>query len=139
MKRDSFGDEVKTELLKLAQKNKINVTNVSDLDSSTPDLSLVEFKGILMNLNLDTNVSYCFRLAHELSHIIYGDGNSHKIYGFSEHAKRGEELRAHKNAIRLLMRIEKPFSPLSFMEYYKVPAWLTAHVEREFKLQSLMD
>lgn len=139
MKRDSLGDEVKTELLKIAQKHKINVTNVSDLDSSTPDLSLVEFRGILMNLNLDTNVSYCFRLAHELSHIIYGDGNSHKIYGFSEHAKRGEELCAHKNAIRLLMRIEKPFSPLSFMEYYKVPAWLTAHVEREFKLQSLMD
>ncbi|MBZ1519200.1 ImmA/IrrE family metallo-endopeptidase [Leuconostoc mesenteroides] len=139
MKRDSLGDEVKTELLKIAQKHKINVTNVSDLDSSTPDLSLVEFRGVLMNLNLDTNVSYCFRLAHELSHIIYGDGNLHKIYGFSEHAKRGEELCAHKNAIRLLMKIEKPFSPLSFMEYYKVPAWLTLQVEREFTLQSPTD
>lgn len=139
MKRDSLGDEVKTELLKIAQKHKINVTNVSDLDSSTPDLSLVEFRGVLMNLNLDTNVSYCFRLAHELSHIIYGDGNLHKIYGFSEHAKRGEELCAHKNAIRLLMKIEKPFSPLNFMEYYKVPAWLTLQVEREFTLQSPTD
>ena len=139
MTRDSFRDEVRTELLKIAKKNKINVTNVNDLDSSTPDLSLVEFRGILMNLNLDTNVSYCFRLAHELSHIIYGDNNSNRIYGFSEYAKRGEELSAHKNAIRLLMKIEAPFSPLSFIEYYKIPNWLTHYVEREFKLQILKD
>ncbi|MCP1275466.1 ImmA/IrrE family metallo-endopeptidase [Leuconostoc citreum] len=85
-----------------------------------------------MNTNYETNVSFNFRLAHELSHLLYGDKDIQKIYTFSEFGHRYEELQAHRNAIRMLMSIEMPSSSLTFMSYYRVPAWLENDVTQTY-------
>lgn len=98
------------------------------LKSDTPDVASPVDDSVIMNPNFETQVTYNYRLAHELSHIIYGDADAQSVYQFSEYGKRGEELLAHRNAIRMLMSIEIPSSPLTFMNYYHVPAWLEIDV-----------
>lgn len=107
------------------------------LKSDTPDVASPVDDSVIMNPNFETQVTYNYRLAHELSHIIYGDADAQSVYQFSEYGKRGEELLAHRNAIRMLMSIEIPSSPLTFMNYYHVPAWLEIDVIQtynEFKV-----
>lgn len=133
MSMDPSLNFIKDYLFHLASLHNVEITDCIDLQPSTPDLSIITYRGIFMNINLNTNVSYCFRLAHELSHILYGDSDNQKVYAFSEYGKRSEEHLAHKNAIKLLMSIEEPTSPNSFMEIYHVPFWLLGDVEREFK------
>ncbi len=89
--------------------------------------------------NFDTNVSLNFRLAHELSHLIYGNKDIQKIYTFSEFGHRHEELLAHKNAIRMLMSIEMPTTVNGFMEYYHVPSWLEHYANEIFKSLSVVE
>ncbi|MHC6132241.1 hypothetical protein L8N14_017300, partial [Serratia marcescens] len=105
-----------------AWANGITILDVYDLDPSTSDTVIVNADSIFMNYNY-SKVSYPFRLAHELSHLLYGDISSQVVYHFSECGKRGEELLAHKNAIKMLMGIKKPTSPTTFMTAYHVPSW----------------
>ncbi|CCF28470.1 ImmA/IrrE family metallo-endopeptidase [Leuconostoc citreum] len=137
MRLKYFDTDITDNLHKLASDNHIIVENVYDLSPETPDFSIVRRQGVFMNINYDTDVSFNFRLAHELAHLVYGDGNIQKIYTFSEFGHRYEELQAHRNAIRMLMSIEMPSSPLTFMSYYRVPAWLESDVIQtynEFKV-----
>ncbi|MGR8773361.1 ImmA/IrrE family metallo-endopeptidase [Leuconostoc citreum] len=129
---DIISDEVTTNLSLIAARNNIIVRDNLDLTKSTPDVCFTFDKGVVMNPNWGTHVHYHFRLAHELSHILYGDHEAQAVYQFSEYGKRGEELLAHRNAIRMLMSIEMPSSPLTFMSYYRVPAWLENDVTRTY-------
>lgn len=132
MSTTSFISEIVDELQKQAKVHNIDILDIFDLSSETPDFSVVKRQGVFMNINFDTKVSYEFRLAHELSHLIYGDGDTQRIYTFSEFGHRREELLAHKNAIRMLMSIEMPTNTNTFMEYYSVPSWLAKDVEKTF-------
>lgn len=137
MRLKYFDANITDNLHKLACANHIIVEIVHELSPETPDFSIVFRQGVFMNTNYETNVSFNFRLAHELSHLLYGDKDIQKIYTFSEFGHRYEELQAHRNAIRMLMSIEMPSSPLTFMSYYRVPAWLENDVMRiynEFKV-----
>lgn len=126
--------------LELKAKNSGTVLILADdLMSHVPDTALIKNKAIIMNMNFQVNVDYCYRLAHELSHILYGDHDAQAVYQFSEFGKRGEELLAHKNAIRLLMSIKLPSSPLAFMSYYSVPAWLEKDVTETYKELTLLE
>lgn len=121
----------------IAQKNNVIVILADNLLSHVPDTALVKSRAIIMNDNFDIGVDYCYRLSHELSHILYGDHEAQAVYQFSEYGKRGEELLAHRNAIKMLMSIKMPSSPLTFMSYYCVPAWLESDVIQtynEFKV-----
>lgn len=129
---DIISSEVSTKLSVIATKNNIIIRDNLNLMTNTPDVCFTYDKGIVMNPNWETNVSYPFRLAHEISHILYGDHDAQAVYQFSEYGKRGEELLAHKNAIRLLMSIEMPSNPLKFMSYYRVPSWLESHVIKTY-------
>ncbi|WP_370673051.1 ImmA/IrrE family metallo-endopeptidase [Leuconostoc lactis] len=124
--------EITNALKEIACNHNIIVEDNINLSSGTPDFSVVNRQGVFMNKNFDTNVSFNFRLAHELSHLIYGNKDIQKIYTFSEFGHRHEELLAHKNAIRMLMSIEMPSSPFSFMNYYRIPSWLESDVIRTF-------
>ena len=127
-----FISEIADELKDQAKFHNIDILDIFDLTAETPDFSVVKRQGIFMNLNFDTKVSYEFRLAHELSHLLYGDGDVQRIYTFSEFGHRREEITAHRNAIRMLMSIEMPTSVNTFMEYYHVPSWLEKDVENTF-------
>ena len=116
----------------IARKNNVIILLADNLLSHVPDTALVKSRAIIMNVNFDIGVDYCYRLSHELSHILYGDHKAQAVYQFSEYGKRGEELLAHRNAIRMLMSIEMPSSPFSFMNYYRIPSWLEKDVVRTF-------
>lgn len=123
-------------LCDLAKKHDISIYKLL-LKPDTPDVASPADNSVIMNPNFETQVTYNYRLAHELSHILYGDHEAQAVYQFSEYGKRGEELLAHRNAIKMLMSIEIPSSPLTFMSYYRVPAWLENDVMRiynEFKV-----
>lgn len=131
--------EITNALKEIACNHNIIVEDNINLSSGTPDFSVVNRQGIFMNENFDTNVSFNFRLAHELSHLIYGNKDIQKIYTFSEFGHRHEELLAHRNAIRMLMSIEMPTTVNGFMEYYHVPSWLEQYANETFKSLSVVE
>lgn len=137
MIKDYLYTQITSSLETLACNNDVSIVDADDLSTNVPDTALVNTRAVIMNKYFDVNVDYAYRLAHELSHILYGDHEAQAVYQFSEYGKRGEELLAHRNAIRMLMSIEMPSSPLTFMSYYRVPAWLENDVMRiynEFKV-----
>lgn len=127
--------EIKDTLLSIAAKNNITVIENEMLTADNPDIAVINNRGILMNVNASTDVSYLYRMAHELSHILYGDSDSQTAYQFSPYSRKKEEINAHRNAIKLLMSIQMPTNPNTFMEYYNVPEWLLYDVAREFNEQ----
>lgn len=123
----------------IADSNSIIIRDNLNLTTGTPDVCFTYDKGIVMNPNWDIKVNYSFRLSHELSHILYGDPDAQSVYQFSEYGKRGEELLAHRNAIRMLMSIEIPSNPFTFMSYYKVPSWLENDAIRIYNELKVVD
>nr|WP_273711520.1 ImmA/IrrE family metallo-endopeptidase [Leuconostoc mesenteroides] len=136
---DVISDEVISKLLTIADSHNIIIRDNLNLNTGTPDVCFTYDKGIVMNPNWDIKVNYSFRLSHELSHILYGDHEAQAVYQFSEFGKRGEELLAHRNAIRMLMSIEMPTTVNSFMEYYHVPSWLEHYANETFKSLSVVE
>lgn len=137
MIKDYLYMQITSSLESLACNNDITLVNAEDLSENVPDTALINTRAVIMNKQFDINVDYTYRLAHEISHVLYGDKDAQAVYQFSEYGKRGEELLAHRNAIRMLMSIEMPSSPLTFMNYYRVPAWLEIDVIQtynEFKV-----
>lgn len=132
MIKDYLYMQITSSLESLAYNHDITLVNAEDLSENVPDTALINTRAIIMNKQFDINVDYTYRLAHELSHILYGDKDAQAVYQFSEYGKRGEELLAHRNAIRMLMSIEMPSSPFNFMSYYHIPSWLECDVVRTF-------
>ncbi|MBZ1530728.1 ImmA/IrrE family metallo-endopeptidase [Leuconostoc mesenteroides] len=136
---DVISDEVISKLLTIADSHNIIIRDNLNLTTGTPDVCFTYDKGIVMNPNWDIKVNYSFRLSHELSHILYGDYEAQAVYQFSEYGKRGEELLAHRNAIKMLMSIEMPTTVNGFMEYYHVPSWLENYANETFKSLSVVE
>lgn len=120
-------DDILYDLENVAQSNDITIIDVDQLSESAPDSSIEKSKLILMNPAYNKS-SYEFRLAHEMSHIIYGSECPDEVYQFSPDVKRGDELVTHKHAIDMLMDIELPTTPFTFMDFYKIPYWLENYV-----------
>jgi Zn-dependent peptidase ImmA (M78 family) len=95
--------ELRDYLLSIARQNGIKVTNVAT-SSEGPDMAFPFASLIMMNPNSDSKYSYEFRLAHEISHILYGDSDAEAVYHFSPFALRTEERSANRHAIRLIAR-----------------------------------
>ena len=98
-------EEIIDELLALASRNGIEVTNVTTHDDSSPDVAFPFIRRIMMNPNYQTSYSFVFRLAHEISHILFGDDDLLPYYRFSPFFLKAEENSANTNAIRLIARI----------------------------------
>lgn len=128
----ALDEEIQEALQNIATKNGIKIVDVDDVKSKVPDTTWPSIKAIMMNFNFATKVSYNFRLAHELSHLLYGDTSLQDVYQFCEFGKRGEELLAHKNAVKMLMEIKRPTNVHTFMDFYDVPSWLEEYVEAEY-------
>lgn len=139
MIKDYLYNQINSSLEKLACENDVAIVNADDLSTNVPDTALVNTRAVIMNRHFDINVDYAYRLAHEISHILYGDHEAQAVYQFSEFSKRGEELLAHKNAIRLLMSIELPSNPLKFISYYRVPSWLESYVIQTYNEFNILE
>ncbi|WP_052694448.1 hypothetical protein [Pediococcus damnosus] len=129
---NSDENEIEDYLTNLATNNDIAICEADDLESSTPDTAITSIKVIVMNINFATCSSYLYRLAHEISHILYGDKELQGVYNFSELGKRGEELKAHHNAVKILLTIKRPNNAANFMDFYQIPAWLSDYVIKQF-------
>ncbi|MBZ5958179.1 ImmA/IrrE family metallo-endopeptidase [Leuconostoc gasicomitatum] len=139
MIKDYLYTQIISSLEDLAYDKNVSIINANDLSDNVPDTALVNTRAVIMNVKFDINVEYLYRMAHELSHILYGDREAQAVYQFSEYGKRGEELLAHRNAIRMLMSIEMPSSPLTFMNYYHVPSWLENDVVRTYNELNIVE
>ncbi|PND41323.1 ImmA/IrrE family metallo-endopeptidase [Leuconostoc mesenteroides] len=139
MIKDYLYNQINSSLEKLACENDVAIVNADDLSTNVPDTVLVNTRVIIMTRQFDINVDYAYRLAHEISHILYGDHEAQAVYQFSEFGKRGEELLAHKNAIRLLMSIELPSNPLKFISYYRVPSWIESYVIQTYNEFNILE
>lgn len=128
---DGYKYAIYDALYDLADEHEISIYKLF-MKPNTPDVASPADNSVVMNPNFQTLVTYNYRLAHELSHILYGDADAQAVYQFSEYGKRGEELLAHRNAIKMLMSIEMPSSPFNFMSYYHIPSWLECDVIRTF-------
>lgn len=66
--------EIKDQLLSIFNMDNINIVESDFLTTDTSDMVAILNEGILMNLNSYSSVFfYLYRLAHVLSHILYGD------------------------------------------------------------------
>lgn len=139
MNNDYLYQQIVTSLENKALTNDVVFVNAYDLSPDVPDAALIKTRAIIMNNFFDINAGYAYRFAHELSHVLYGDSDAQAVYYFSEYGKRGEELLAHRNAIKMLMSIEIPTSVNGFMEYYHVPSWLERYANETFKSLSVVE
>ncbi|MCB5827545.1 MULTISPECIES: ImmA/IrrE family metallo-endopeptidase [Weissella] len=98
-------DEIKEELLALARRHDIDVVNIDTRNDASPDVAFPFIRQIMMNPNFATGYHYVFRLAHEISHIIYGDAHALPYYRFSPLFLKTEEITANTQAIRVIARI----------------------------------
>ncbi|MBJ7615344.1 ImmA/IrrE family metallo-endopeptidase [Weissella confusa] len=96
---------LKDELLALAYRQDIDVLDIDTSDEYAPDIAFPFIKKIMMNPNFSTSYKYCFRLAHEIAHILYGDTSSLPYYRFSPLFMKVEENSANTHAVEMIANI----------------------------------
>ncbi len=95
-------------------------------DSSDSDMSNINKRVIIFNPNFETSFSVPFRIAHEMSHILYGSGS--KTYTFSPLSKKTEEIEANMHGIKIL-------ADIFFGDYYST----TQRWEYRYRFIELFD
>lgn len=95
-------------------------------DSSDSDMSNINKRVIIFNPNFETSFSVPFRIAHEMSHILYG--SSSKTYTFSPLSKKTEEIEANLHGIQIL-------ADIFFWDYYSA----TQRWEYRYRFIELFD
>ncbi|MGO3380222.1 MAG: ImmA/IrrE family metallo-endopeptidase [Lactococcus cremoris] len=95
-------------------------------DSSDSDMSTINKRVIIFNPNFETSFSVPFRIAHEMSHILYG--SSSKTYTFSPLSKKTEEIEANLHGIQIL-------ADIFFGDYYST----TQRWEYRYRFIELFD
>lgn len=131
MKNDILKEDITDYLKWIAQENDIHILEIFDSDSTLKDVALPKSKLVIMNSSFKPRESYCFRLAHELSHVLFGDSVDQQTYAFSPLSNKTEELAANTNAIKLLLDYNTPASVESFMQLHNLPGWLENIVKKE--------
>ncbi|MBZ1510954.1 ImmA/IrrE family metallo-endopeptidase [Leuconostoc mesenteroides] len=104
---------------------KITVVRIPS-DISNADMSNIKKRVIILNLNFETTFSITFRIAHEMSHILYG--SSSKTYTFSPLSKKTEEIEANLHGIQIL-------ADIFFGDYYST----TQRWEYRYRFIELFD
>ena len=104
-------------LLFIAIRNDIKVVFSEDLDTYTPDLSVPSQRKVIINRNSNNNVSVAFRLAHELSHILFGSVEQNRVYAFSIGATKLSERIAHEQAMHIIAKYVFQDTPVEYRNY----------------------
>lgn len=95
-------------------------------DYSDSDMSNINKRVIIFNPNFETSFSVPFRIAHEMSHILYGSGS--ETYTFSPLSKKTEEIEANMHGIQIL-------ADIFFGDYYSI----TQRWEYRYRFIELFD
>lgn len=98
----------------VATRNGISVQYIEG-KKSDPDVAFVLNNVINMNPNYDSKFSVDFRLAHEISHILWSKPTF--LYAFSPYMKNREERDAHFNAVKLIAKYIYQEVPLEYRNY----------------------
>ena len=106
-------------------ESKIQVISMPS-NSSDSDMSNINKRVIIFNPNFETSFSVPFRIAHEMSHILYG--SSSKTYTFSPLSKKTEEIEANMHGIQIL-------ADIFFGDYYST----TQRWEYRYRFIELFD
>ncbi|APX73143.1 ImmA/IrrE family metallo-endopeptidase [Companilactobacillus allii] len=130
-------NEITSSLMNLAFDNHISVIMEDKFSPYTPAAVDTKTKIIVINNNWHIQNQIPFQLAHEIGHVLNGDGFKACLY-FSP-AKNGIEGHANKTAIHLLVplyfeNIEYTYAnAVRFMEAFNIPLYLENTVITEIK------
>lgn len=100
-----------------ANESGIEVVYSYDMGPNTTDFVMPKLKTIILNMHYQTSVSLAFRLAHEISHLLYGDYSSQNLYHFSPLCVTFEERAAHVGAIHLIAKYVYKEVPKEYRNY----------------------
>lgn len=103
----------------LAHESGIDVVYSYDMGPNTTDFVMPKLKTIILNIHYQTPVSLAFRLAHEISHLLYGDYSSQQLYHFSPLCVTSEERAAHVGAIHLIAKYVYQEVPKEYRNYFE--------------------
>ncbi|KRL07710.1 ImmA/IrrE family metallo-endopeptidase [Liquorilactobacillus hordei] len=120
-------------LLKLAEKEHIEIIWSQELSPTTPPIAAYNLRCIIMNSNWYNPNQFIFQLAHELSHLIYGDPLDLYLYNQTPAQKFKIEAQTNDYAIQIILHLynESPYNRInivSFMQEYAIPTHLESRV-----------
>ncbi|GAK31833.1 hypothetical protein WOSG25_170160 [Weissella oryzae SG25] len=101
----------------IASENGIEVVVTDRLESHDTDIAIPAARKVIINENSSTNIDVSFRLAHELSHILFGNSESDEVYSFSIGSQRTSEINANKNALSMITKFVYLDTPLEYRNY----------------------
>ncbi|WP_270621871.1 hypothetical protein [Weissella viridescens] len=113
-------------LLFNARQNGIDIVEVPG-HPEDPDLAICQDNAIILNPNYKERIAPSFRLAHELSHILFGTVT--EMYAFSPYLKKDEEIIANSNAVKMIAKFVYHDTPneyrnwSDFMDEFNLPSW----------------
>ncbi|GEK28871.1 ImmA/IrrE family metallo-endopeptidase [Furfurilactobacillus siliginis] len=119
-------EELFKKLLYIADRSGITITDIEG-SSSDPDIAFCKQRIINLNSNFDSEISVAFRLAHEISHILFSKPTF--LYTFSPYTKNKEERETNERAIRMIARLmyedvtKDQINWLNFMNEFNLPSW----------------
>lgn len=119
-------EELFKKLLYIADQADIKITYIEG-SPSDPDVAFCNQKIINMNTNFESNISVAFRIAHEISHILFSKPSF--LYTFSPYVKNKEERQTNERAIHMIARLMYEDVPkdqinwLNFMNEFNLPSW----------------
>lgn len=119
-------EELFKKLLYIADQADIKITYIEG-SPSDPDVAFCNQKIINMNTNFESNISVAFRIAHEISHILFSKPSF--LYTFSPYVKNKEERQTNERAIHMIARLIYEDVPkdqinwLNFMNEFNLPSW----------------
>lgn len=93
-------DRISNYLEQIVQKNGLTLIHIDGTELD-PDVANGRKRAIIINNNYKTNFSRYFRIAHEISHLIYTRSND--IYAFSPLSKLSDKTEANLHAIQILV------------------------------------
>ncbi|WP_273716622.1 ImmA/IrrE family metallo-endopeptidase [Leuconostoc mesenteroides] len=93
-------DRISNYLEQIVQKNGLTLIHIDGTELD-PDVANGRKRAIIINNNYKTNFSRYFRIAHEISHLIYARSND--TYAFSPLSKLSDETEANLHAIQILV------------------------------------
>lgn len=93
-------DRISNYLEQIVQKNGLTLIHIDGTELD-PDVANGRKRAIIINNNYKTTFSRYFRIAHEISHLIYTRSND--TYAFSPLSKLSDETEANLHAIQILV------------------------------------
>lgn len=87
------------------------------LEKYDTDICIPSLNTVVINESYVTSVDVAFRLAHEMSHIIFGNDDQNAVYAFSIGSNKYSEVAADRNAIKMIAKFIYQDTPLEYRNW----------------------